>query len=678
MTETNNQHWHCVIDENNIAWLHLDHCENNVNTLSAAVLEELEQQLHPLEQQTPDGLVIVSDKPGGFIAGADVNEFKERLDEDETFTYIQYCQSLFDRLEALSCPTVALIHGYCMGGGTELALACRYRIGVDEPSTRIGLPEINLGIHPGYGGTVRSTRLLGPLAAMDMMLTGRALSVGYACRIGLLDYKVPQRHLHNAARQIIRKKPAEKKRKWTHQLLSHRLVRPLIASQLRKRVMKKATEHHYPAPYALINLWEQHANTDQMMQQEARSVAKLIGSSTAQNLIRVFFLQTAMKENGKKTPFKARHVHVIGAGTMGGDIAAWCVLKGLTVTLQDRTPESIAPAVRRAATLFRKKLKQPRLVTAAMDRLIPDVQGYGLVNTDVVVEAIFENLEAKQQLFREIEPIVRSDTLLCTNTSSIPLQDLGESLDNPSRLVGLHFFNPVEKMQLIEVVQTENTDINVVNQACAFSGQIAKLPLKVKSSPGFLVNRVLMPYLLEAAFMVQEGIDPAIIDKAALAFGMPMGPIELADKVGLDICLSVAEILTCHFGGSVPDILNDRVSSGNLGLKSKRGFYEYNKKGHPVKNKTNSSVDQIETVQDRLILRLLNEAVACLREGIVESADMLDAGIIFGTGFAPFTGGPIQYLHNLKLDKQRRRFEEFNKQYSDRFIMDEGWENLLS
>lgn len=677
MTDTNNKHWKCVIDENNIAWLHLDQSGNKVNTLSSDVLKELEQQLHSLEQQTPTGLVIVSDKPSGFIAGADVNEFKDHLDEEKTFTYIRYCQLLFDRLEALSCPTVALIHGYCMGGGTELALACRFRIGVDAPSTKIGLPEIKLGIHPGYGGTVRATRLIGPLAAMDMMLTGRALSARYATRIGLLDYKVPQRHLLNAARQMIMENPGKKKKKWHHQLLSHPWLRPLVANQLRKRVMKKANEKHYPAPYALINLWKQYANSPQMMQQEARSVARLISTSTAQNLIRVFFLQNAMKEIGKKTPFKAKHVHVIGAGIMGGDIAAWCVLQGLTVSLQDRSSESISPAIKRAAALFKKKLKQARLVTAALDRLIPDVHGYGVTRADVVIEAIYEDLEAKQQLFREIEPIVRKDTLLCTNTSSIPLEQLGECLENPSRLVGLHFFNPVEKMQLVEVVHTESSDVNLINQACAFSGQIAKLPLKVKSNPGFLVNRVLMPYLLEAAFMVQEGIDPAIIDKVSLAFGMPMGPVELADKVGLDICLSVAKNLTRHFGGSVPEILNHRVSSGNLGLKSNRGFYEYNK-GKPVKNKIDCSVDQMNTIQDRLILRLLNEAVACLREGVVDSEKMLDAGIIFGTGFAPFTGGPIKYLHTLEWDKQKRRFEEFNIKYSDRFIMDKGWKDLLS
>ncbi len=676
MTEQQIQHWRMITDDENVVWLHLDKSDAHVNTLSSVVMQEFEQMLHRLEQQTPTGVVILSDKSSGFIAGADVHEFSDRTDEDEIFAYIRYCQSLFERLQALPCPSVALIHGYCMGGGTELALACQYRVGVDEPDTRIGLPEIRLGIHPGYGGTVRSTRLLGPLTAMDMMLTGRALSARAGKRIGLFDYVVPQRHLHNAARRIIQQRPPVRKTKALHKMLSLRPVRPLLAWQLRKQVMKKADKNHYPAPYALIDLWEKYAGADDMMKQEARSVARLIGTNSAQNLIRVFFLQAAMKEAARQSSFKAGHVHVIGAGAMGGDIATWCALQGLTVTLQDQSAERIAPALGRAARLFRKKLKSTRLVTAAMDRLIPDPDRHGLGRADVVIEAIFEDLEVKQQLFREIEPLIRDDTLLCTNTSSIPLQELGECLHRPQRLVGLHFFNPVEKMQLVEIVHADNTDNNVINNAAAFTKQIAKLPLKVKSSPGFLINRVLMPYLLEAAFMVQEGIDPGLIDKASVRFGMPMGPVELADKVGLDICLSVAEILTSHLGGKVPDILNDYVSSGYTGLKSGRGFYEY-RKGKPVKHRAGEDNELIRTIQDRLILRLLNEAVACLREGVVDSEDMLDAGMIFATGFAPFTGGPLKYLHSLKLENQKQRFEEFNKKYGGRFEMDAGWNKLL-
>ncbi|NOY66472.1 MAG: crotonase, partial [Gammaproteobacteria bacterium] len=434
---------------------------------------------------------------------------------------------------------------------------------------------------------------------------------------------------------------------------------------------------HYPAPYALIDLWEKHANSDSMMKHEAKSTSRLLHTPTAQNLIRVFFLQTSMKETGKLSDYKAQHVHVIGAGIMGGDIAAWCAYKGLTVTIQDQSPERIAPAIKRAAALFRKKLKPSRLASAAMDRLIPDINGDGIKNADIVIEAIFEDLEAKQNLFKALESKTKPDALLCTNTSSIPLEEISSVLKQPERLTGLHFFNPVDRMQLIEIVHSENTSEQFINNTSSFAVQIGKLPLQVKSSPGFLVNRVLLPYLLEAAYMVQEGIPATIIDKVALDFGMPMGPIELADKVGLDICLSVANILSTHLGGEVPNILNDRVVSGNLGVKTGRGFYEYNK-GKIIRPKTDKQpgIDK-QSIKDRLILRLLNEAVACLSEGVIDTEDMLDAGIIFGTGFAPFTGGPINYLHELKLETQRQRFEEFNKKYNGRFIMNKGWEKLL-
>jgi len=673
---TDSKHWTLNIDEKGIAWLHLHRQDSKINTLSTEVMKELESYIHQIEQKGPTGLVILSDKSSGFIAGADVSEFTSWNNEEETYQYIKYCQSLFNRIEELPCPSVALINGFCMGGGTELSLSCQYRILLDSPSTRIGLPEIKLGIHPGFGGTVKSIRLMGPLSAMDMMLTGRALSARAARKTGLCDYVVPERHMLNAARKIILEKKPTRKKSILSKIISNRLIRPLVAHQMRKRVAKKASRTHYPAPFALIDLWEKYADSSQMMEHEARSISKLLATDTAQNLIRVFFLQSTIKENGKQSDFRASHIHVVGAGVMGGDIAAWCVLKGLTVTLQDQSPDRIAPAIKRAAILFKKKLKIDRLVTSAMDRLIPDVEGYGIKRADVVIEAIFENLNAKQNLFKDLESQVHEDTLLCTNTSSIPLEEISQVLKKPERLTGLHFFNPVDKMQLIEIVHSEDTDEEKIKQTSAFAIQISRLPVKVKSTPGFLVNRILMPYLLEASFMAQEGIPVVLIDKAALDFGMPMGPIELADRVGLDICLSVAEILSQRLGGIVPDILQDRVTSGNLGIKTGKGFYEYHN-GKPIKPKSDKKEINMNDIQDRLILRLLNEAIACLREGVVESEELLDAGIIFGTGFAPFTGGPLNYLHTLSINKQQSRFDEFNRKYGDRFIMDKGWENIL-
>ena len=676
MTNKRPQYWTKEIDDNGIAWLHLNDKEASLNTLSSSSLKEFELLLHQLEQDLPKGVIILSDKKSGFIAGADINEFLQQESNESTYEYVLYCQSLFNRLEALACPSVAIIHGYCMGGGTELALACTYRIASDSNNTKIALPEVKLGIHPGYGGSVRSIKLLGPLTAMDMMLTGRSFNARQSQKIGLVNHSVPERHLKNAAIKLILECPVKQKPKLLHKILSHRLSRPLIAQQLRKRVKKKASPDHYPAPFALIDLWEKYANSENMMMNEAKSIAKLLNTSTAQNLIRVFFLQTQMKLTGKQSEFKALHVHVIGAGTMGGDIAAWCAYKGLTVTLQDQSPDRIAPAIKRASNLFKKRLKPTRLANAAMDRLIPDIHGWGVDKADVIIEAIFENLSAKQELFKSLETRVKPEALLCTNTSSIPLEEISSVLQQPERLTGLHFFNPVDRMQLIEIVHSSSTANDYINSTSSFAVQIGKLPLKVKSSPGFLVNRVLLPYLLEAAFMIQEGIPAPVIDQAALDFGMPMGPIALADKVGLDICLSVAEILSKHFGGNIPDILNDYVSSGKLGVKTSQGFYEY-KKGKIITPTVEKEYIKQNNIQDRLILRLLNETVACLREGIIETEDLIDAGIIFGTGFAPFRGGPLKYLHELSFETQKNKFETFNDKYGGRFVMDKGWKDLL-
>ncbi len=669
-------HWHLELDEDNVAWLHFDLAGSGANVLSKAALEELDARIGEIEQAGPRGLVILSDKASGFIAGADVREFTGLAEEDQAYEHIRLSQDIFYRLEALPCPTVALIRGFCLGGGTELALACRYRVAVDAPATRIGFPEVRLGIHPGFGGTVRLPPRIGHLAAMDMMLSGRALSARAARKLGLVEHAVPERQARKAARTLALQRPPATRPPLLKRLAGHRLVRPVVAQVLRRHVAKRASPEHYPAPFALIDLWRRHADEPKaMMLAEARSVARLMMGETAQNLIRVFLLQDRLKGLGRRSRNRAAHVHVIGAGTMGGDIAAWCALRGLRVSLQDQSPERIAPAVKRAHGLFQQRLKQPRLVQAAMDRFVPDSNGQGLAGADVVIEAIFEDLEVKQALYRDIEPRMRPETVLATNTSSIPLGELSAALAQPGRLVGLHFFNPVAKMQLVEVVSDTATDTEVADRAAAFVRQIDRLPLPVASTPGFLVNRTLMPYLLEAVALLGEGVPPALVDRAAVDFGMPMGPVELADTVGLDICLSVAEILAQRLGGGVPDTLRDRVLAGNLGRKSERGFYEW-RKGKPVRGKPARDYRPPADLQDRLMLRLLNEAVASLREGVVGDADLLDAGVIFGTGFAPFRGGPLHHARHTGPEALRAQLEELAERHGERFAPDPGWREV--
>lgn len=668
------KHWRLATDAKRIVWLALDKADAGANVLSKDVLEELQTIIDGLFVERPSGLVVYSAKPNGFIAGADVKEFTVLKNYDEAAELIHRGQSILDSLEQLPFPTVTMIHGFCLGGGMELALACRYRVAEDDPRTRLGLPEVKLGIHPGFGGTVRLPPLVGAPAAMDLMLSGRTLDARQAQRMGLIDYAVPMRQLRRAAETIVLEHPRPHRPNFIQRMTNHNLVRPLLASSMRKKVAEKAPPQHYPAPYALIDLWAEYAGDRvRMMQEEARSVARLVSGDTARNLVRVFFLQERLKSLGRGSDFTPKRVHVIGAGVMGGDIAAWCALRGLQVTVQDRNPDALGRVMKRAYGLYKKKLKQPRLVQAAMDRLLPDKDGVGLRRADVVIEAIFEDVKAKQSLYRDIEPIVPPNALLATNTSSIPLETLSQALQRPERLVGVHFFNPVAQMQLVEVVASSVTSPAVAKQAAAFVRHIDRLPLPVKSSPGFLVNRVLMPYLLEAVALESEGVPAVVIDQAATDFGMPMGPILLADTVGLDICLSVAEILSQQLGrATVPQRLRELVAAGRLGKKSGQGFYNY-QGDKPALVKPAKGYRPPPDITDRLMFRYFNEAMACLRENVVEDADLLDAGMIFGTGFAPFRGGPMHFVEDTGAAAVRRRLEELNLQHGPRFVPDDGW-----
>ncbi|WP_455234464.1 3-hydroxyacyl-CoA dehydrogenase NAD-binding domain-containing protein, partial [Thiogranum longum] len=450
------------IDDQNVAWLHFDKQDSSANVLSASVLEAFYKELLELSERSPRGLVILSDKPGGFIAGADVHEFAELQNHEQALDAIKRGQGVMDRLAALPFPTVALIHGFCVGGGLELALACRYRIARDDSATRLGLPEVKLGIHPGFGGSVRLTRQVGAMHAMDLMLSGRTVDGRAAKRMGIVNHVVPERQLKTAARELILAPPFPHRPSTLQALTNHAWVRPALARLFRHQVEKKVRSDQYPAPYALIDLWQNHADQERaMMHAEAESVADLIMGPTAQNLIRVFLLQNQLKALGRGSTFKPQHVHVVGAGRMGGDIAAWCAFRGMHVTLADQSPARIAPAIGRAHQLFKRRLKRPRPIQEAMDRLMPDHKGQGVERADVVIEAIFEDADAKRDLYRQLEPRMREDAVLATNTSSIPLSELGTGLKRPARLVGLHFFNPVAKMQLVEIVRDNETDAAV-------------------------------------------------------------------------------------------------------------------------------------------------------------------------------------------------------------------------
>ena len=669
----NYKHWELQRDKDQILWLGLSRNDTNVNAINEEVLDELNSLLQEIAlDKKAIGLVVHSLKEKGFIAGADVKSFSEFESPSKAVEFLQKGQAVFSRLQHLSIPSVALINGFCLGGGYELALACTYRIASDEKDTKIGLPEIMLGIHPGWGGTVRLPQLIGGFKALSqVILTGQAHQSIKAKKLGMIDEVVPVRQLKRAAVYFIKNKPEKYSPSFMAQLMDQAWLRAPAAYILRYNVAKRVRKEHYPAPYAVIDLWEKEGGVgDRAYLKEVDSIEQLITKNeTSKNLIRAFLLRERLKSFAKESNFKAQHVHVIGAGIMGGDIAAWCALRGIKVSLQDKSYEQIAPAIGRAYSLYKKKLKKPRLIQEAMDNLIPDPEGYGIARADVIIEAVFENLAVKQDIMKKVEALAKKDAIIATNTSSIPLDEISSVMKNPQRLVGIHFFNPVSRMDLVEVVSSTSTAKKVEQNACAFVNQISKLPLPVKSSPGFLVNRVLMPYLMECVQLLEEGYSGETIDEAALKFGMFMGPVELADTVGMDVCLAVAENLTSHFGGTVPQKLRDMVKEGKLGRKTGEGFYHY-KNGKPVKKAPPANVDS--SITDRLILRMVNESAACLREGVVADADLLDAGMIFATGFAPFRGGPMNYANDFGKDKLETLFGTFESKYGERFKVDES------
>ncbi len=663
------QNWKKEVDANQIAWLGLDchHC--STNTINHDVLDEFNILLQNIGKDASiKGLVIYSLKDSGFIAGADVHTFSQYKEPEQIRDFLRKGLSVFNRLEQLTVPTVALIDGFCMGGGLELALACRYRIASQRSETKMGLPEVMLGFNPGWGGTVRLPKLIGGFDALSqLLLTGKALGAKQAKALGLVDDVVPVRQLKRAATYFIEHMPAAHHPSFLKKMTNAPWARGLLANMFRKKLKQKVSADHYPAPYAILNLWEKsYGLADKSYERETDSVLNLVFQHpTAENMIQAFLFKDQLKDFGKQSSFKAQHVHVIGAGVMGGDIAGWCALIGLKVTLQDKNFAMMGQAYARACKMFQKRLKQPHLIQQAMDRLIIDTNGDGVSRADVIIEAVFENLAVKQEIFKYLEQHAKSDAILATNTSSIPLHEIAQIMKQPSRLVGIHFFNPVAMMELVEVVKSEQTDPEVVDKACAFVAQIKKLPLPVQSSPGFLVNRVLMPYLLESMVLLDEGISAEVIDKAAKDFGMMMGPVELADTVGMDVCLAVANNLTQYFGGSVPKSLQDKVSKGELGKKSGQGFYKY-KNGKIVKNKiSKKSVSQ--DIAQRLIMRMVNEAAVCLREGVVANADLLDAGMLFGTGFAPFRRGPMHYAKQFGKEQLNELFCQLANQYGERF-----------
>jgi 3-hydroxyacyl-CoA dehydrogenase / enoyl-CoA hydratase / 3-hydroxybutyryl-CoA epimerase len=668
-------HWKTDRRSDGFLVLSLDRADEGVNALSRAVIDELDAMVERIALEPPKGVVIRSGKAVGFIPGADIKGFEQIEAKGQVEDWIRRGQLVYQRLAELKCPTVAAIHGHCMGGGTELALACRYRVASNDESTKIGLPEVKLGIYPGWGGSVRLPRLVGAPAAFDMMLTQRNLSAKAAQAIGLVDRVVEPARLLEAAIGLLQQRPV---RPFKQRLLAWTTnswpARQLLAPQMLKQVARKARKEHYPAPYSLVSTWQRSGGLPihAALKAEARSVVALAKTPTARNLVRVFFLMDRLKGLGGKD-HGISHVHVVGAGVMGGDIAAWCALRGFTVTLQDRELQYVQPAMDRAAKLFKKRVKDPAKREATAARLVADVEGAGVAKADLVIEAIFENADAKRALYAKLEESMKPDALLVSNTSSIPLTELRASLRKQSQFAGLHYFNPVALMPLVEIVRHDFMAPEMERRLAAFCRAIDKLSVPVAGTPGFLVNRILAPYMQEAILCYSEGIPGAAIDKAALKFGMPMGPIELVDTVGLDVAASVGKIMADFHGQVLPEAF--KVEPGKRGKKDGQGLYKW-ENDKPVKPPLPANYEAPADLEDRLVLALLNEAVSCLHDGVVADADLLDAGVIFGTGFAPFRGGPMEYIRSVGAAKLKARLEQLAARYGDRFRPRPGWDAL--
>lgn len=627
---------------------------SSANLFDRPALVELSEKLDALSAHPElEGLLIRSTKPAIFIAGADL-KILSSAQGAELRDLIELGQATFEKLAALPYPTVAAIHGACVGGGYELALACDWRVASDASATKIGLPETNLGILPAWGGTTRLPRLIGLPAALPLILAGKILPAKAAKAKGLVDAVVPRENLESHAMSFLKK---GKRRKKTRLHLHNPLVAPLIAAAAKRGLMAK-TRGLYPGPEAALEVAAAscHGPMREGFRREKEAILRLAERPETHQLLRLFFLQERAKKHRLVTaePRTIGCCAVIGAGVMGAGIAYWLSTRGHGVVLRDVNDEALAKGMKAISKNYgearKRRVFTPTQAARGMDRIHPSAVPVPLGRCDLVIEAAVERLDIKKQIFADLSARTGPDTILATNTSALPVSELAGAIAHPERLVGLHFFNPVHRMQLVEVVRTPATSEETLASAIAFVRSIGKLPVVVKDSPGFLVNRILMPYLVEAALVFERGGDPEEIDKAMLDFGMPMGPLRLLDEVGLDVAAHVAKTLAEAYPDrmQVPELLATLLAGGHAGRKAGTGFYEYD--GHrttpnPVAMALRTGNEPAPPdLQSRLALCMSREARLCLEEHVAETADDIDLAMVLGTGYAPFRGGPLQYL----------------------------------
>ena len=629
---TSYEHFDLTHDEAGIAWLTIDVKGRSANVLSHAVMAELFAVVDSLTATPPKGFVFRSGKPRGFIFGADINEFAGLATRGAVEAHIAGVLACFQKIEDLACPTVILIDGICVGGGLELALAFQRIIAIDDAACQVGFPEISLGLLPGYGGSARACERMGPEAALQLVLHGRPLKAHAALAAGAIDHLVADREdLAQAARDAVAGKIARAIPSVTNDLAG------MIKAE-RANLLTRTSPRNTPAPFAILDHFSvSDLSKNNLIANETKLFSELMMTPASAGLRRVFQLNDAVKK-GARGDSDITRIHVIGAGTMGGDIAAVAAMSGFSVTLQDLDPAAIDGAMVRAATLYERRLKDPRRIEETLGRLDADPDGAGLAAADLVIEAVAERLEVKQKVFAAAEAVMKPDAIMATNTSAIPLEQIGSALADPGRLIGMHFFNPVPVLPLVEIVYTEASRQDFVTRAMYACGAMKKQPIRCKSSPGFLVNRALLPYMFRAIEAMHEGADPDKLDQALVRFGMPMGPIELCDQVGLDVCLDAGSVI--GMSDLAAARLSGLIEAGNLGRKTGSGFYEWDGK-KAIRPRGDYPDADLDSIAVDLLAPLVAECRAAVAEGVVDSADMADAACIFGIGFPAFRGGPL-------------------------------------
>lgn len=683
------QYFHLEQDERGVATLTFDTPQSEVNVLCFDALYELEKALIQLhEDKSIKVLFIESAKEHIFIAGADIKEIKAFKDSAETILKLQQGQEIFNRLENLPFPTIAVINGACLGGGLELAMACDYRIATNEPYTRIGLVEVSLGIIPGLGGTQRLPLLVGFTKAIELITASKRLRGDKALMLGLVDASVPLGYLEFKKEEFIKEILAGRLKrklvtarrgiKWYEMLAP---VKMIIAKMARSAVMKK-TAGHYPAPLKAIDVLEEtlSMSLEDGLKVELEVFEPLATSQISKNLIELFFTSEALKKEtfSKGKSKEVQSAAVMGVGTMGSGIAWAFTQKEIPVRLGARKMQSIATAISGMRQSFEKMKKRGRLtereIGLKMDSVTYSTMLEGFENVDMVVEAVSEDLDVKQKVFASLEEVLKDDAIIATNTSSLSISKLAKKTKHPERFVGMHFFNPVAMMPLVEVIAGEKSSDDALATVVSLAKKLGKIPIKVSECAGFLVNRTLLPYLNEAAKIFEEGENIEQIDRVLKAFGMPMGPFTLADEVGIDIGVKVSDILYDAYGERMTPspVLSKMIEKNYLGKKNGKGFYLHKGK----KRVTHEEVYDLQVgknmldddvICDRVILLMVNEAVKCLEEGVVDNAQYLDMAMVMGTGFPPFRGGVLRYADGAGLDNIVAKLSKLKDTYGERF-----------